>query len=116
MIDIHRVERTHRMSQMVIAGGLAFVAGQVTNTPYATIENQTLFILKKIADLLKSAGIEKSAIVSANIWLTDVSHFDAFNRVWDEWVAPEHAPARACVQAQLMMPGLDVEVSVVAKI
>ncbi len=38
------------------------------------------------------------------------------NAVWDSWVAPGFAPARACVEAQMARPELKVEMSVVAAI
>lgn len=115
MLDIKRFEMTARMSQLVVSGGFAFVAGQVSSFPGASIEEQTADVFQKIVSLLGLVKAEKSAIVSANIWLTDVAYFDVFNRVWDNWLTPGHSPSRVCVQAQLMKPGLFVEVSVVAK-
>jgi len=38
------------------------------------------------------------------------------NEVWDAWVAPGHAPARATVQARLNDPDMKVEIMVVAAI
>jgi enamine deaminase RidA (YjgF/YER057c/UK114 family) len=36
------------------------------------------------------------------------------NEVWDAWVAPGNAPARATVEAKLAAPGLKVEIMVQA--
>jgi enamine deaminase RidA (YjgF/YER057c/UK114 family) len=36
------------------------------------------------------------------------------NEVWDAWVAPGNAPARATVEAKLARPGLKVEIMVQA--
>ena len=52
-------------------------------------------ILAQVDSLLKKAGTDKSRIVSAQIWLADMADFAAMNEVWDGWVAPGHAPARA---------------------
>jgi enamine deaminase RidA (YjgF/YER057c/UK114 family) len=38
------------------------------------------------------------------------------NAVWDAWVAPSQAPARATVQARLNDPKMKVEIMVVAAI
>ena len=38
---------------------------------------------------------------SANIWITDMTHFHEMNTVWDAWVSPGNAPARATVEAKL---------------
>ncbi len=36
------------------------------------------------------------------------------NAVWDAWVTPGHAHARACVPARLAKPDLRVEIQVTA--
>jgi enamine deaminase RidA (YjgF/YER057c/UK114 family) len=36
------------------------------------------------------------------------------NDVWDAWVAPGSAPARACVEAKLAHPSLKVEIQICA--
>ncbi|NPT45009.1 hypothetical protein GNZ12_27560 [Paraburkholderia sp. 1N] len=61
-----------------------------------------------------SAGVDRTRLVSASIWLSDPKYFAEFNAVWDAWVPAGHAPTRACVQALLMKPGCDVEVAVTA--
>jgi enamine deaminase RidA (YjgF/YER057c/UK114 family) len=40
--------------------------------------------------------------------------FAEHNAVWNEWVDPANAPARACVGAALFRPGLLVEIMVTA--
>ena len=57
---------------------------------------QATEILTRIDALLASAGIDKTRVLTANIWLSDAAHFDAFNAVWDAWVPAGHAPTRAC--------------------
>ncbi|WP_242680918.1 Rid family hydrolase, partial [Paraburkholderia hospita] len=68
----------------------------------------------RIDTLLASANVDKTRVLTANVWLSDPKHFDEFNAVWDAWVPTGHAPTRACVQALLMKPGLDVEIAVTA--
>jgi enamine deaminase RidA (YjgF/YER057c/UK114 family) len=53
-------------------------------------------------------------LLSANIWLADISRFDEMNQVWDAWVAPGNTPARATVQSALARPTHLVEIMVVA--
>lgn len=112
--DIQRLQTNARMSQVVIAGGVVYLSGQVPDTAGAPIDVQATEILTRIDKLLASAGVDKTRVLTANVWLSDPKHFDAFNAVWDAWVAQGHAPTRACVQALLMRPGLDVEVAVTA--
>ncbi|QGZ65056.1 RidA family protein [Paraburkholderia acidisoli] len=112
--SIKRLKTNARMSQVVIAGGVVYLSGQVPDTAGAPIDVQTHEILSRIDTLLASAGVDKTRLLTANVWLSDPKHFDAFNAVWDAWVAEGHAPTRACVTALLMRPGLDVEVAVTA--
>ncbi|MFL9925270.1 RidA family protein [Herbaspirillum lusitanum] len=114
MSNITRINTNARMSQVVMANGFAFVSGQVPDNAGSSIEQQTTEVLGKIDAQLQAQGIQREQIVSANVWLSSPAHFGAFNAVWDQWIPSGHAPARACVQALLMLPGLDVEVAVVA--
>jgi len=112
--EIKRLQTGARMSQVVIANGFVHLAGQVPDTAGAPIAVQATEILTRIDALLASAGVDKTRVLTANVWLSDAAHFDAFNAVWDAWVPAGHAPTRACVQALLMKPGLDVEIAVTA--
>ncbi|NML30516.1 RidA family protein [Paraburkholderia antibiotica] len=111
---IKRLQTSTRMSQVVIANGVVYLSGQVPDTAGASIDVQTREVLTRIDTLLASAGSNRTALLTANVWLSDPAHFDAFNAVWDTWLAEGHAPTRACVTALLMKPGLDVEVAVTA--
>jgi enamine deaminase RidA (YjgF/YER057c/UK114 family) len=102
------------MSQVVIANGSVHLAGQIPDIVNASISEQTTNILNRVDALLAAAGVDKTRLVSANIWLTDPKHFGEFNAVWDAWVPEGHAPTRACVQSLLMKPGCDVEIAVTA--
>jgi enamine deaminase RidA (YjgF/YER057c/UK114 family) len=112
--EIKRLQTNARMSQVVIANGVAYLSGQVPDSAGASITVQATEILNRIDTLLASANIDKTRVLTANVWLSDPKHFDEFNAVWDAWVPSGHAPTRACVQALLMRPGLDVEIAVTA--
>ncbi|WP_375509177.1 RidA family protein [uncultured Caballeronia sp.] len=112
--EIKRLQTNPRMSQVVIANGIVHLSGQVADTASASITVQTTQILKRIDALLATASVEKTRVITANVWLSNPKHFDEFNSAWVAWVPAGHAPTRACVQALLMKPGLDVEVAVTA--
>ncbi len=114
MTDIQRFETNDRMSQIVVHNGVLYLAGQVDLDMSETVTDQTTKILERIDALLKSQGADKSCILSASIWLASMQYFVEFNGVWDAWVSPNQAPARACVQAELAHPEFLVEVSVIA--
>jgi len=113
MSDITRIDSGTRMSQAVIHNGTVYLAGQVGN-PGDSVTDQTKSILSKIEALLSQAGSDKTKILQAVIWLADMSDFAEMNAVWDAWVEPRHAPARACGEAKLATPEYTVEIIVVA--
>jgi enamine deaminase RidA (YjgF/YER057c/UK114 family) len=114
MTDIKRIESSARMSQAVVANGFVYLAGQVAPDPSADVEGQTRQVLGEIDRLLAIAGSDKSRILSATIYLADVSTFAAMNRAWEAWVAPDGKPARATIEAKMVAPEYKVEIQVVA--
>lgn len=111
---IRYIEPGPRMSQAVVAGGFVFLAGQIASDPVPSVEAQTRDILAKIDHLLAEAGSDKTRIVSATIWLSDIATFAEMNTAWDAWVAEDHAPARATVEAKLAAPQFLVEIGITA--
>jgi enamine deaminase RidA (YjgF/YER057c/UK114 family) len=102
------------MSQAVENGNTVYLAGLVADDASQDVKGQTRQILAKIDALLKAAGTDKSKLLSANIWLTDIATWSQMNEVWDAWVSPGNTPARATVEAKLAGPGLKVEIMVQA--
>ena len=105
------------MSQAVVHGNTVYLAGQVAlEAAGESIEKQTRDILHRSDRLLEQAGTSKQKLLSATIWLTNIGDFDEMNSVWDNWVAPGNAPARACVESKLAAPQFNVEIGVIAAI
>jgi enamine deaminase RidA (YjgF/YER057c/UK114 family) len=112
---IERQETGPRMSQIVIHGDTVYLAGIVAQkNGGGSIRVQTQEILQTIDDYLKRAGTDKSKLLQATIWLSDISTFKEMNEVWDAWVSPGNTPARACVEAKLANPQYNVEIRVIA--
>jgi enamine deaminase RidA (YjgF/YER057c/UK114 family) len=118
MNDIIRIEAGSRMSEAVIHGGKVYLAGFVASdaTVGKSVYEQTKDILEQIDVVLKQAGSDKTRILKANIWLTDIKTFDQMNKAWDAWVVAGKTPARATVEAKLAAKGYDVEIMVEAAI
>jgi enamine deaminase RidA (YjgF/YER057c/UK114 family) len=115
-MTIQRHEVGPRMSQAVVHGGLAYLAGIVADDLVPSVGDQTRQILAKIDRLLAMVGSDKTRILKANIWLSDIRRFDEMNAVWDGWVPHGHTPARATVEARLAGPGYLVEIMVEAAV
>ena len=75
---------------------------------------QTKDILERIDALLAKAGTDKTKLLSATIWLADITTFDEMNGVWDAWVPEGGAPARATVEDRLAAPQFTVEIGIIA--
>jgi enamine deaminase RidA (YjgF/YER057c/UK114 family) len=115
VLSIKRLHTNRRMSQAVVCNGMVFLAGQVAPTKAGgSVAEQTGDILARIDELLKEAGTDKTKLLSANIWLTDIGTFNEMNEVWDAWLPEGGAPARATVEARLAAPQFKVEIAVVA--
>ena len=111
-MSVKRINAGPRMSSAVVHGDTVYLAGLTADDAKADVKGQTEQILDKIDKFLKEAGTDKSKILSANIWLTDIGTWGQMNEVWDAWVAPGNTPARATVEAKLANPALKVEIMI----
>lgn len=112
-MSIDRIDVGQRMSQAVVHGNTVYLAGQV-GEPGSDVAEQTRQALEKLESLLARAGSDKTRLLQVTIWLADMADFAAMNAVWDAWVAPGAAPARACGESRLATPDYKVEVIAVA--
>ena len=104
-MTIQRHDTGPRMSKAVVHGDTVYLAGIVADAPKGkSMGEQTKSILAQIDGFLAQAGTDKSKLLSANIWITDMAKFAEMNAVWDAWVSPGNTPARATVEAKLASP------------
>ena len=110
---VERPNNLPHISGAVVHGDTVYLQG-VTPDPEGDITSQTRQVLERIDALLAMAGTDKSKLLSAQVWLSDMRLFDAHNAAWNEWVDRENPPVRACLRADLVRPGLLVEIMVIA--
>src|SRR5580704_9551901 len=92
-MKIERHETGPRMSKVVIHGDTVYLAGIVADSPKGkSTAEQTRSILSQIDSFLATAGTNKTKLLSANIWITDMANFAEMNAVWDAWVSPGNTP------------------------
>jgi len=115
-MEIKRYETKQRMSRAVVHNNTVYLCGQVAKDSTKGIKEQTETMLEKVVELLDNVGSHKDKILSATIYLKDMKLFDEMNSVWDNWVTPGLAPARACVEASMAREELLIEISVIAAI
>ena len=101
------------ISRAVVRGDMVYLCG-VTPDPVGDIKAQAQQVLDRIDRLLQTAGSDKSKLLTAQVWLSDMRLFEAHNAVWNEWVDAKNPPVRACVQADLWCPNMLVEIMVTA--
>ena len=108
-------------SQAVKAGSFLFVSGQIPVSPIdgvivdGDIAVQTKRVIENIEAILKEAGADLSDVVKTTVFLTDLSNFEAFNKVYAGFFT-EPYPARACVEVSRLPKGALVEIEVIAEI
>jgi enamine deaminase RidA (YjgF/YER057c/UK114 family) len=114
-MSIQRFDTGPRMSQVVIHGDTVYLAGVVANKAAGeSVAKQTQEVLSIIDGHLAKAGSDKSKLLTATIYLTDMKTFAEMNAVWDGWVSAGNTPARATVEARLAAPRYNVEIMVTA--
>ena len=88
-MKIERHEAGPRMSKAVTHGDTVYLAGIVADNPKGkSTAEQTRSILAQIDSFLATAGTNKSKLLSANIWITDMANFAEMNAVWDAGCRP----------------------------
>lgn len=111
-----RLHKNSRLSPVVVHGGLVYLSGLTADTLDGDTADQTAQILAKAQGFLTEAGASRSTLLTAMIWLKDVSDFNAMNAVWEGWIDPDAPPARATVEANLALPGKRVEIQLTAAV
>ena len=78
-----------------------------------SLYEQTRGALAAIDKTLAEAGSDKSRILRATVYITDMSRKPEMNKAWDEWVDRANPPQRACIGVVLEDKDL-VEILVIA--
>ena len=79
------------------------------------VQAQARRCLELLDESLAAAGTDKTRLLSAQVFLSDMSTKARFDAVWNPWIGPDpaHWPQRACVQVGLSL-GVLVEITVIA--
>jgi enamine deaminase RidA (YjgF/YER057c/UK114 family) len=113
-MTVERYKVGPRIAAATKHGDTIYVAGTVADDPKLDAKGQTAQILRKIDEALAHFGSNKSKIMWANVWVSDIRHYDAMNAAWDAWLDKPNAPARATVESRLATTDYSVEIAVIA--
>lgn len=117
MTEIARIVTNPRRGRAVVYNGVLYVGGQAADDRSQEARGQTEQALQKIDKVLAEAGTDRSRLLTAQIWLKDVSaDFAAMDEAWDAWIDIASAPARATAQCELAAPEALVEIIVTAAV
>lgn len=83
----------HVSGQVAMENG-EIISGGIVEQTHKTIEN--------LLAILHEAGYGVEHVVRCGVWLDDPRDFWSFNRIYQGYFG-EHPPARACVQASMMV-------------
>ena len=100
-------------SRAVAHDHLVFTVAVAPDPVTPSVYGQAVQVLARIDESLALCGSDKSKILSAIIYLNDVTQKGELNRAWDEWVDPKNPPMRACIGVAIEPPHL-VEIVVTA--
>jgi enamine deaminase RidA (YjgF/YER057c/UK114 family) len=105
------------MSGAVVHNGVVSLSGQVAiDHRGGAVADQVREVLQRIDMLLTEAGTDKSRLLAANLYLTDIASLPALNIAWDRWIVPGCAPTRTTIQAVLASPDYALEIAVTAAV
>lgn len=110
---------TDPYSQIVLAGDLVFLAGQVASDPSASgtfpggIKAETRAVFQRIRDLLNSIELDLGDLVRCTVYLTDFNDFAEMSEVFAE-LFPEDPPTRTTVGVTRLARNCRVEVEATA--
>jgi 2-iminobutanoate/2-iminopropanoate deaminase len=108
-------------SQAIVAGGFAFVSGQLALQPGhtallgGTIEEQTEQIFANLRAILEAAGSGLDRLVKTTVFLQDLDDFQGMNAVYAKHVG-EQPPARSTVEVARLPSGALVEIEAIARV
>jgi enamine deaminase RidA (YjgF/YER057c/UK114 family) len=101
----------------VTHNGVLYAAGHAASDIDQDMAGQTRQICDKLDKLLAEVGSDKTRILHARIYLSDMSGKSDMNSVWVEWLEEQHMPSRATIGgADLGDPRRLIEIVITAAV
>ena len=107
-------------NHVVRAGNMLYLTSQLScdlvenKILGGTIEEQTRQTLENIRFLLEHAGSSMEQIVDVTVFMKNLNDFARMNSVYRKFFTPGEESARVTVQAVSPVPGIDLEIKVIA--
>ena len=104
---------TPTRSRAVVHDDLVLTVAVAPDPVTSSMYEQSVKALARIDESLALCGTDKSRILSAMVYIADMTRKSEMNRAWDEWVDTGNPPMRACIGVDLEPPHI-VEIVVTA--
>ncbi|WP_020186272.1 RidA family protein [Methylopila sp. 73B] len=111
---IKRSVQTPIMHRFVEHAGTIYFGGLIADDVAQGMGEQTADICRKLDKLLAEAGSDKTKLLSATLYVTDMSLKKEMNDAWTAWLAADDLPARATLGVAELGKGVLIEVVVTA--
>ena len=111
---INRHGKTAIMHRVVEHGGTLYVGGIGADDRSVGMKGQTEQILAKIGKILAERGSDKTKVLAATIYITDMAMKNEMNEAWTAFFGPEELPTRATIGVADLGPDMLIEVVVTA--
>ena len=112
--DIQKFNTNEVMSAVTVFNQVVYLSGQVPKNTDNDVAGQTREILATIDELLALANTDKSRLLSAQLYIKNLSDFSTVNAIWIDWMNGCVATSRATIQADLVNPNWLIEIAVTA--
>lgn len=112
-----RHSQTPIMHRVVERDGLLFIGGVtsgIADGGTSSMVEHTTSALDRLGQLLAQVGSDKSKVLSATVYITDMSLKPAMNEAWVKWFGAENLPSRATIGVADLGPGVLLEIVTVA--
>lgn len=113
-MTIKRSIRTPIQHRAVRTGDLIFIGGAIADDTKSGMGAQTANILAKMESYLKEAGSDRRHVLSATIFVTDLSKKKEMDEAWNAFFGDD-LPARATVGVADLGGGALIEVTMTAR-
>ena len=105
-------------SDAVLVGDTLYLAGRIgldpaTRKPPATAEQEARLVLDQFKTVLAEAGMTMDDLVSVQVFCSDVSLFDTWNKIYPTYFGKD-LPARAFIGSGTLLFGARFEMQAVA--
>ncbi len=111
---MERIKKGKSLHAVTIHNGIVYTSGLAANDIDTDITGQTRQVCEKIDGFLAQAGTDKTKIIRAQIFVTDLSKKPEMDEVWIDWLG-EDLPCRCTVGvADLGDPRRLIEVVITA--